>query len=455
VSRTRLRAGSATDVGRARHINQDCFLLLPEAGLYVVADGMGGHQGGEVAARLAVETIQLSYQDASADALVEAIDVANHRIRNEGDADPDLRGMGTTVVALVLLPDEQDPDEGPVPDPPEHLLVANVGDSRAYLFRGGDLLQLTEDHSMVADLVREGRITPEEAEHHPQRNIVTRVLGVYESVAVDLWPVDPVQGDRILLCSDGLFNEVSRDQITAVLRRLGDPDDAAKELVRLANESGGRDNITVVVVDVEDDGGVAQSASAALAGQPSGLAAAAVGSAIDDPAGFTAGLPAAEDIEAVFQADDHPPKPSRAEKRAQRKARRRQRTRFTWRFGLFLVALAIVLVGAVATIQWYGTSTYYVTIEAGEVVIYQGRPDGVLWIEPELVSHTGIAEADVPAAYQQDLTAGREQASLEDANAYVANIQGQIDEAQAPATTTTTTSTTSTTVTGGTVTVAP
>ena len=147
--------------------------------------------------------------------LEDAIAVANHRIRNEGDADPNLRGMGTTVVALALMPDEPDPD---VPDaedtPPEHLVIANVGDSRAYLFRDGSLVQLTEDHSVVADLVRDGRITAEEAEVHPQRNIVTRVLGVYETIDVDLWPVDPVAGDRVLLCSDGLFNEVGTDQIT-------------------------------------------------------------------------------------------------------------------------------------------------------------------------------------------------------------------------------------------------
>ena len=148
--------------------------------------------------------------------------------------------MGTTVVALALMPDEPDPDAPDAEDtPPEHLVIANVGDSRAYLFRDGGLVQLTEDHSVVADLVRDGRITAEEAEVHPQRNIVTRVLGVYDTIDVDLWPVDPVAGDRVLLCSDGLFNEVGTDQITSVLRRLDDPSEAAAELVRLANEGGG------------------------------------------------------------------------------------------------------------------------------------------------------------------------------------------------------------------------
>ena len=257
-----LRAGGATDVGRLRTINQDSFVLLPDRDLFIVADGMGGHQGGEVASRLAIETLQVAYQDPTAEALEEAIAVANHRIRNEGDADPDLRGMGTTVVALALLADEPATGDGDGdgdgdgtaaadhPAPPSRLLVANVGDSRGYLYRDDALVQLTEDHSVVADLVRDGRITAEEAEVHPQRNIVTRVLGVYESVEVDLWPVDPVRGDRFLLCSDGLFNEVGADQICSVLRRLADPNEASAELIRLANEGGGRDNITAVVLDV-------------------------------------------------------------------------------------------------------------------------------------------------------------------------------------------------------------
>ncbi len=257
----RLRAGATTDVGRVRTINQDSFLVLDDRGLYVVADGMGGHQGGEVASTLAVEALRATFVGGTSDALAEAIEEANLRIHERGEADPDLQGMGTTVVAVAVVED----DEG------GSLLIANVGDSRAYLFRDGDLTQLTEDHSMVADLVREGRITEAEAEVHPQRNIVTRVLGVYDQVDIDLWPVDVVRGDRLLLCSDGLFNEVAADQTASVLRRLSDPQEAADELVRLANEGGGRDNITVLVVDVVDDGGVAEAASSALAGEPSGL----------------------------------------------------------------------------------------------------------------------------------------------------------------------------------------
>lgn len=445
-----LRAGAATDVGRLRTINQDRFVLLPDRNLFIVADGMGGHQGGEVASRLAVETLQVAYRDPTADALTEAIAVANHRIRHEGDADPDLRGMGTTVVALALMPEEPDPDE-PADDDTElrqHLLIANVGDSRGYLFRDSSLTQLTEDHSVVADLVREGQITADEAEVHPQRNIVTRVLGVYETVEVDLWPVDPVAHDRYLLCSDGLFNEVGADQISSVLRRLEDPNEAAAELVRLANEGGGRDNITVVIVDVVDDGDVAEAASAALAGEASGLAAgtapAPAASAGDDPAGFTTATPGADPGDGL--SDDQPDsvltgRPSRRQRRAERRSQRSQRTRVTWRALLFTLLVLGVIGGAFATIQWYGTSTYFVGFDGDEVVIYQGRPDGLLWIDPELEERTGIDRADVPERSVPAIVAGNEQPSLAKAREFVANIERDIDEG-GPGTGSSTTTTT-------------
>lgn len=446
-----LRAGAASHVGRMRSVNQDAYLLLPDRDLFIVADGMGGHQGGEVAARLAIETLQVAYRDPTADSLTEAIAVANHRIRNEGDADPDLRGMGTTIVALVLVPDEADPDaddsDGAADaDQRQHLLVANVGDSRAYLHRDGGLVQLTEDHSVVADLVREGRISSEEAEVHPQRNIVTRVLGVYETVDVDLWPVDPVAGDRILLASDGLFNEVGADQIASVLRRLANPAEAADELVRLANEGGGRDNITAVVVDVVDDGGVAEAASAALAGGASGMRSTAPAEAGgEDLAGFTSAMPVVEGAglsdEQLESVRDE--KPTRSERRAER--RRQPRSRLTWRVVAFVLLLAAVIGGALATIQWYGTSTYYVAFTDDEVVIYRGRPGGILWVEPELERRTGIDRNDVPQRFVAGIEAGNEQPSRAGAERLVDNIEQGIDDLEGRTTTTQPGSTTTTT----------
>ena len=434
-----LRAGAATDVGRLRPVNQDRFALLPDRNLFVVADGMGGHQGGEVASRLAVETLQVAYQEATAEALHEAIDVANHRIRNEGDADPALRGMGTTLVALALLADD-DADDPASP----RILVANVGDSRCYLLRDGSLTQLTEDHSVVADLVRDGSITAAEAEAHPQRNIVTRVLGIYETVAVDLWPIDPLVHDRYLLCSDGLFNEVGADQMSSVLRRLDDPSEAAAELVRLANQGGGRDNITAVVVDVLADGGVAEAASAALIGDATSMAGGAiadVSDVSDDPAGFTTATPAVAALDAA--APSPVPRVSRRARRAQQPPR----TRITWRVIGFVVLLAVVIGGAFATIQWYGTSTYFVSFAGDELVIYQGRPGGVLWLQPVLEERTGIQRSEVPERNLSAIIAGNEQPTLAKARQQVANIQRDIAAIRPSATSTTTTSTTATTAT--------
>lgn len=461
--RLHLRAGAHTDIGRARSVNQDRHLVLPERGLWVVADGMGGAQGGEVAASMVVDVLVETYQERSVRALLDSLAEANRRI-HEAAADPDLHGMGTTAVALAVVPaatvpegsgtidlrDEDDePDRDGGDDGPEQLVVVNVGDSRAYLYRDGDLVQLTEDHSLVGELVRDGRLTREEAHVHPQRNIVTRVLGPYESIPVDVWPVDARRGDRIVLCSDGLSGEVTENQISAVLRRLDDPEEAAEELVRLANESGGRDNITVIVVDVLDDGEVAEAASASLAGQPSRL------DSEPDLAGFSTAL-----------VDDEPAAPTerptsrrerRAERRAARRAERRTRTRITWRVLAFLVLLAAVFGGAVATIQWYGTNAWFVGFEGDEVAIFQGRPGGLLWIEPKLELETGIMRDEVPATYVAALEAGHEHASLAQAERFVSNIERDIAErrereardAERATTTTTTTTRPTTTTTAG------
>jgi len=475
TGRLELRAGVHTDIGRARTVNQDSHLMAPERGLWVVADGMGGAQGGEVASAMVIETLTEVYQgERSTETLLAAMDEANRRIHEAAD-DPDLRGMGTTAVALAVVPAPPphpglDEDGEPVDDPasteteadtstddddsdgegPDQLIVANVGDSRAYLFRAGELVQLTEDHSLVGELVRDGRITRQEADVHPQRNIVTRVLGPYEAIDVDVWPVDAVRGDRIVLCSDGLSGEVGEDQISAVLRRLDDPAEAATELVRLANEAGGRDNITVIVVDVVDDGGVAEAASAALAARRSHL------DSHRDLAGFSTAI--TDDEEHAGAGTGAAPssrRARRAERRAGCKASRSSRTRVTWRLLAFLVLLVAVLGGAFATIQWYGTSTYYVGFDGDEVAIFRGRPGGLLWIDPTLETETGILRDEVPAQYRADLEAGHELSSLAQAERYVSNIERDIAEQAERDDAATTTTTTTTTAPAPTTTAAP
>ncbi|HZB70922.1 MAG TPA: Stp1/IreP family PP2C-type Ser/Thr phosphatase, partial [Acidimicrobiales bacterium] len=247
--------GSATDTGQVRTKNEDAALIGDV--VFAVADGMGGHAAGEVASQVAVEAFENSTSAGvdDEDDVVEAVRAANQAVLDRAEDEPELAGMGTTLTALALVPGPADGSG------PGELVIANVGDSRAYLFRDGDLTLLTRDHSLVEDLVQEGRLSPEEARTHPQRNILTRVLGNDSGVEPDVFRADPVRGDRYLLCSDGLSNEVDEERTAAVLRRLADPDDAARELVRLANENGGRDNITVVVVDVVDDDGRARTAS--------------------------------------------------------------------------------------------------------------------------------------------------------------------------------------------------
>src|SRR5437764_6331045 len=253
---TQLSAGGATDVGLVRDHNEDRYLA--DERLFAVADGVGGHKAGEVASQTAVETLQREFTEPTTDTLIDAVKTANRTVWNLAEANTEQRGMGTTLTAIALVDDGDD----------ERLAIVNVGDSRAYLLQQGELEQLTEDHSLVEQLVREGQLTPEEAQVHPQRSIITRALGLDPEVEVDSWELTPYRGDRILLCSDGLTNEVSDDHIASTLRTVNDPEEAAQQLVQEARDHGGSDNITCVVVDVVDDGNRAEEASAALAAEP-------------------------------------------------------------------------------------------------------------------------------------------------------------------------------------------
>jgi protein phosphatase len=268
---TVLRSGSATDVGRIRKINQD--LPLERANLYAVADGMGGHAGGEVAARVAVEALEQAFERTPTTAgLRAAFDEANQEVWRQSQVNADLRGMGTTLTAMALVggPGGQDT-----------LALANVGDSRAYVFSGGSLVQVTDDHSLAEERMRHGEMTEAEAAVHPQRHILTRALGVSSEVEPDMWELELHTGDRVVICSDGLTNEVGLDEMAAVLDEVDDPEAAAQRLVDVANDHGGSDNITVVVVDVQigEQGGsvpvVTPIGSDAAAAAAAGAAAAA------------------------------------------------------------------------------------------------------------------------------------------------------------------------------------
>jgi PPM family protein phosphatase len=228
-----------TDPGRKRRHNEDAFVLEPP--LFAVADGMGGAQAGEVAARIAAAVFR-EYHEADELAppkrMSAIIQEANRRIYERAQSDANASGMGTTVTAAIV-------ESGGV-------AIGHVGDSRAYRLREGRLEQLTQDHSLVADLLRDGRLTPEEAEAHPQRSVITRALGTDSQVDVDTQTVDAAPGDVFLLCSDGLTTMVSDERILELLQSSSSLEQAAKALVKAANRGGGEDNVTVVLFAVED-----------------------------------------------------------------------------------------------------------------------------------------------------------------------------------------------------------
>ena len=227
-----------TDTGRARADNEDSAYARPP--LYVVADGMGGAQAGEVASALAVEEFRggLTAQGTAEQRLSERVQAANRRIYETARRTLEHEGMGTTLTAVYL--DESD------------LAVAHVGDSRAYIFRDGELVRLTHDQSLVEELIRRGKLTPEQAAAHPQRSIITRALGIEPEVEVDTWTYPMRAGDVVLLCSDGLTSMISETQIAAVLAEQPELERAGERLIAEANEAGGRDNITVILFRLED-----------------------------------------------------------------------------------------------------------------------------------------------------------------------------------------------------------
>ena len=393
---TRFAWGAITDTGRVRQANEDAFLAVD--GFFAVADGMGGHQAGEVASRVALDALHDAFGAAGTDVLVGAVEVANTEVVDRSNADPELAGMGTTVVAMALV-DVAGRDA---------IGVVNVGDSRLYLLSDGALTQITEDHSLVATMVRQGRLTEAEAAVHPQRNILTRALGIDGSVLVDSWEILPVLGDRYLLCSDGLFNEVDDNRIAATLRRLADPQEACRELVRLANEGGGRDNITCVVVDVVDDSGRDRSVDPATRVRSS----------------HTGGDP----------RTDVPGGASSAELASNPRRPNVIRQSFTWRVGVFIAAFVVIIAAALGFIWWTGTKTWYVGVDGDRVAIFHGKPGGVLWIEPTLAEETELTLGEVPQSALLAVQSGVEQPSLSSARAYVARLEEQRQQQTTPTT---------------------
>jgi PPM family protein phosphatase len=229
-----------TDPGRRRRRNEDAYVCQPP--LFAIADGMGGAQAGEVASGLAAAVLEEATGDERGEERVSSlIQEANRRVFQRSNEDAATSGMGTTMTVALL-----DNTDGTI-------AFGHVGDSRAYRVRGGELEQLTDDHSLVGELVRSGRLSPEEAESHPQRSVITRALGTEPDVDVDTFTVEAQPGDVYLLCSDGLTDMTSARDILAAVEQSRDLDDAARSLVQAANAGGGEDNITVVLFEIAGD----------------------------------------------------------------------------------------------------------------------------------------------------------------------------------------------------------
>ena len=247
-----------TDTGRQRRDNEDS--AYARAPVFVVADGMGGAQAGEVASRIAIEAFEHGLPDGGSpeQRLSALVQEANHQIYERSRADRQRAGMGTTLTAAYV-------DDA-------HVAIAHVGDSRAYLFRDGTLQRLTQDHSLVDELVRRGKLTEEQAAEHPQRSIITRALGPEPDVEVDTWTYPARAGDVVLLCSDGLTSMISEERVRETLAAHDNLDAAADALINEANEAGGRDNITVVLFRLEEaadgDGVADQETMVGIAGFP-------------------------------------------------------------------------------------------------------------------------------------------------------------------------------------------
>ena len=359
-----------THAGKVRQNNEDALLVGggEDETLFVVADGIGGFEAGEVASSIAVNVLKDLQPD---EPFKAAIGEANRRIVTAGRGDEKLSGMGTTVVAIRFGGKQGEPVAE----------VAHVGDSRAYLVRGGDMNPITEDHSLVAELVRSGDLTRDEAAEHPQKNLITRALGADEEVDVDTAVVPIEAGDRILLCSDGLSDMVSETGISEILAESqDDPERAARALLSAALDAGGNDNITVVVVDVKE--------------QPEAEVR-------EGHAG------ASSEVLRSGQGVEAPSTPPRARPRRSTRAARRKRSRgFRKGLGKLVQGLAIVLVLVLALTPAYlwGSSRYFFEFEEGEVVAYQGLPYAPFGIElNQEWRRPGLTESQIKEPYQKPI----------------------------------------------------
>ena len=341
--------GSRTDIGCLRDHNEDSLVVTPP--LFAVADGMGGHAAGEVASEIAVNVLaERAPAHPDSEALGRAVEEANRAVIRAAHEGRGREGMGTTMTAAML--------EG------ERLIIAQVGDSRAYLLHQGKLQQLTRDHSLMADMIEAGQLTPEEARSHPNRSVITRALGSDPHTQPDLYEINVETGDRLLICSDGLSGMIFDDQIENTLRRVQDPQRCASQLVNEAIAAGGHDNVTVIVADVT---------------------------------GY-------------------------AEVRRKKLARKTKLS-----IALVLVLFAAIIAGAAWGTQTYLNTAAYLANDNGKVAVYRGVPGSVLGLSfSHLERTTDVSVDDLQPGVANRLNEGIRVDDMEAADALVKEYEDEI-----------------------------
>ena len=470
----------ASDTGRIRKNNQDSYLA--DGTVFAVADGMGGHVGGEVASKLAIDVFKEAFSDSQKYSnIVEVVRQANSAILAKASKEPKLAGMGTTLCLMSVADNGKD-----------KLDLINVGDSRGYLFRAGELYQLTDDHTLVSEMLKSGDISKDQAGSHRAKHILTRALGVDPEVEIDHWTIDPKLDDLYLLCSDGLTNEMADPEIGQVLAKPESAEAMAQELVDVALANGGSDNVTCIVVQVKGVSpvppllsGVDKTRIVELPSQTK--LRERLQSATHS---FGADMVERDRFIAVtqIQKEKHEEAKERRAREYEKKlagpavrvnavnqvissstarspellsipmplpkrtTERRFRLGSLLRSLVFLLVLAIVITFGVSAIGIYANHSYFVGLDHSNVAIYRGRPGGLLWYNPSLVEETQLTTQQVAPYHLSDLTKGIVESSLSAATMYVTNLVNeskQIGSVSATSTTTTAANSSPTTTVAG------
>ena len=402
---------SRTDVGCVREHNEDS--LAVRSPLFAVADGMGGHEAGEVASAIAVETMLGLVPDSpDGDALAQAVVAANRAVLRGAEDGTGRPGMGTTMTAALVYG--------------EQAIIAQVGDSRAYLLHGGALKRITRDHSLVADLIEQGRLTEEEARYHPQRSVITRALGSDPEMEPDIYELKVEPGDKLMLCSDGLSSMITDDSIAAIMVTNPDPNECCNALVDEAIAAGGLDNVTVIVIDPWGEPKPAESAPEGDAMPASKATAAPV------PEPKPVPEPAPEPAQSSAPAKEPPAKPHPSNATAALKQSRKERSKSRRAPIIWAIVFVLIIGLACGGFYYYAQNSYYLIAQDGYVCVYRGLPGEFAGISASWLEQT----TDIPTSKLAPTTASRLEKgisvdSLDAANQLVEQYRQTIGETTA------------------------